>query len=106
MLRYAVGLLPNSGIFPVWTLFVNALGALIIGMLVGLSASKGMSREWELFLKPGLCGGFTTFSAFSLESYELFKAGFSGQGLLYIGLSLGLSLLGVACGIALGEKIL
>ncbi|HYD14228.1 MAG TPA: fluoride efflux transporter CrcB [Allosphingosinicella sp.] len=53
--------------FPWWTLFVNLLGSLLIGLLAGWLLRAGGSEQARLFLAVGVLGGFTTFSAFSLE---------------------------------------
>lgn len=103
--RYGVGLLPWRGSFPVSTLFINLLGAVIIGFLSGFAARRRMDGRLLLFLKTGVCGGFTTFSAFSLESVQLIAAGDRGQAALYIFLSLGGCLLGVLLGQALSRSL-
>ena len=73
--RYAVGLLPVKSDFPLLSLLVNAAGAVIIGFLAGLFARGGLTDRRLLFWKTGVCGGFTTFSAFSLEAVQLFEKG-------------------------------
>ena len=105
MLRYAISLLPYKGAFPVLTLITNILGALAIGAIAGAAARRGLSAELVLFLKTGVCGGFTTFSTFSLETYELLNQGQYGTALLYMAASLVLCLVGVAAGIFLTERI-
>ena len=98
MLRYAVSLIPVRGGFPVLTLLTNLLGALLIGFIAGAAEISAPSPGLILFAKTGLCGGFTTFSTFSLESYTLIKAGQKGTAVLYIALSVGLCLLGIWLG--------
>ena len=108
MLRYAISLLPYKGAFPVLTLITNVLGALAIGAIAGAAVRRGLSAdsaELVLFLKTGVCGGFTTFSTFSLETYELLNQGHYGTALLYMAASLVLCLAGVAAGIFLTERI-
>ena len=61
--------------------------------------------ELRLALMTGLCGGFTTFSAFSLDAADLWLRGDSGLAVAYVVASLVLCLLGVAIGIALGEAL-
>ena len=63
-LRYGISLLPYKGTFPALTLVTNVLGALVIGVIAGLAARKNLSPNLVLFLKTGVCGGFTTFSTF------------------------------------------
>lgn len=101
--RYAVGLLPVKTDFPLLTLLVNAAGAVIIGFLAGLFARGGLTGRRLLFWKTGVCGGFTTFSAFSLEAVQLFEKGRHLAGSLYILLSLLLCLAGVLAGQALSR---
>lgn len=85
--RYLIGLIPMSETmtFPIKTFGINVLGCLIIGILA-LSAAKGAnaSPQMMLFLKVGVCGGFTTFSTFALETAELIRAGSIGVALTYV----------------------
>lgn len=101
MLRYAVSCLPYRGTFPVLTLVTNLTGAVLIGLIVGLAARKSLSGNAVLFLKTGVCGGYTTFSTFSLEAYQLFLAGETAAGALYILLSV----LGCVAGVGLGTLL-
>lgn len=79
--------------FPYGTMLVNILGCLFIGVFYGLSERGNlMSPELRMFLTVGLCGGFTTFSTFSLESLSLLKDGNFFQFTLYTTLSLFLCL--------------
>ena len=71
VLRYGISLLPYKGEFPVLTLVTNVLGAFVIGCIAGMAARKDLPADLVLFLKTGVCGGFTTFSTFSLEAYTL-----------------------------------
>lgn len=74
MARYAISLIPLKTEFPFLTLITNVIGAILIGFIVGItSARDGVSKNMVLFWKTGVCGGFTTFSTFSLESYNLFE---------------------------------
>ena len=98
VLRYAVSLIPVRGGFPVLTLLTNLLGALLIGFIAGAAEISAPSPGLILFAKTGLCGGFTTFSPFSLESYGLLKARRQGAFWLYTVLSVGLCLLGIWLG--------
>ena len=98
VLRYAVSLIPVRGSFPVLTLLTNLLGALLIGFIAGAAEQRSFPPGFLLFSKTGLCGGFTTFSTFSLESYGLLKAGRQGAFWLYTVLSVGLCLLGIWLG--------
>lgn len=104
VLRYLLSLVPvpEPAGFPLVTLFINVIGALVIGVLAGLAGkAEGLSPELLLLLKVGVCGGFTTFSTFALETTNLFSGGKAGVGVLYILLSVGLCLLAVLLGKAL-----
>lgn len=88
VLRYATALLVNSKLFPYATLVVNIIGSFIIGVVFALTLREGvLSNNWKLFLATGICGGFTTFSAFSLENMGLLQSGKYGMAITYIGLS-------------------
>ena len=67
--RYAVSLIPVKTQFPVLTLATDLIGAILIGFIVGIADKKEeVSPNTVLFWKTGVCGGFTTFSTFSLEA--------------------------------------
>ena len=105
MLRYAISLIPFKGGFPVLTLITNVLGALAIGMIAGAAARKGLPQNAVLFLKTGVCGGFTTFSTFSLEAYTLLGKGHYGMAFTYMCASVIFCLAGVMGGMYMAEKI-
>lgn len=91
--------------FPLPTLLINLVGAFAIGLIAQLTAQKGIQNDnLILFLKVGVCGGFTTFSTFSLETVTLFSDGKTLLGLLYVALSIVLCLLGVLLGQWLAQK--
>lgn len=97
--RYLMGLVPYEGDFPLMTFVVNFAGAVAIGAVVEAAGGEGpLSPGATLFLKTGVCGGFTTFSTFSLETLALFEEGKLGLGALYAGGSLAACVLGVALG--------
>lgn len=77
--------------FPVGTLVVNVLGSFLMGVLFVALTKKG-GQELALFLMTGVLGGFTTFSAFSLDTLTLFERGAIGAAAFYVALSVGLSL--------------
>ena len=79
--------------FPLGTLVVNIIGCFFIGIVFGFFDKGLVSNEWKLFLATGVLGGFTTFSAFSVETFNLFREGHAGYALLYILASVLLGLL-------------
>ena len=105
-LRFAVGRLIGASAFPYATLTVNVLGSLAMGLLAGWLARHGQGGEgWRLLLGVGLLGGFTTFSAFSLEIALLIERGAMAQAALYIALSLIGGVAGLFAGLALARGI-
>ena len=95
--------------FPVGTLLVNITGSILIGALAGLSAKNNSFQAatgLRQFLMVGVCGGYTTFSAFSLQSMELFRAGEMGPALLYIASSTLLCIGGAAAGYFVAQMAL
>ena len=97
--RYAVSLIPTKTEFPVLTLLTNLLGALLIGALTGIVAKNDrISANAILFWKTDVCGGFTTFSTFSLEALALLEKKAYFLGALYIALSVAGCMIGVLCG--------
>lgn len=103
MLRYAISLIPYRGTFPVLTLITNIIGAILIGYIAGLTTQKQLPDNAVKFLKTGVCGGFTTFSTFSLEAYTLSMDGKYTQAGLYTVLSVGLCLFGIFLGMYLSR---
>ena len=89
-LRYLIGFIPlkEPFTFPVKTLFINLLGCFVIGLVAAIAAkTTSLSPRTVLFIKTGLCGGFTTFSTFALETETLIKTGHIGLAVLYVALS-------------------
>src|SRR5688572_219664 len=75
-----------GGVYPWGTFTVNIVGCFLIGLFWGFTfKSFGGNEDWKLFLMTGICGGFTTFSAFTLESIGLIRAERTGTFLLYAG---------------------
>lgn len=105
VLRYYVGVwsIRLAGpAFPWGTLTVNVVGSFIIGVLAELIARKfGGSTELRLLLMTGLVGGFTTFSAFSLDTIGLLERGEAFMAIVYVAASVGLSLATVFAGLTL-----
>jgi len=107
--RYAISVIPVQALvksqFPILTLITNLLGALLIGFIVGIAESRNVSKNMMLFLKTGVCGGFTTFSTFSLEAYNILTARNYGLCGLYVALSVAGCIAGVWCGKKLAALI-
>ncbi|GGH25289.1 putative fluoride ion transporter CrcB [Alsobacter metallidurans] len=90
--------------FPWHTLLINVAGSTAMGLLIGwlaFRADASWSQPARLFLTTGICGGFTTFSAFSLDAVFLWERGAGGAAAAYVGASVILSILGLAGGLAL-----
>ena len=108
--RYALTrfLLPASAHFPASTVLINVLGSFVIGFFGTLTVAGGrfsVPENIRMFVMVGLCGGFTTFSAFSLQSFDMMRSGMWGKALLNIGLSVVLCLLAVGMGHAIADRI-
>ncbi len=107
MLRFGTGLamlrLSGPG-FPVGVLSVNVLGSFLIGIFAVLSVQKGLMHLNPLVM-AGLLGGFTTFSAFSLEAFTLYERGQLGSAGLYVVLSVIGSLAALALGVWIARGI-
>lgn len=92
--------------FPYGTLTVNVTGSLVMGLFAGYFAFKGdASQSWRLFLMTGILGGYTTFSAFSLDTALLYERGEIALALAYVLVSVGVSVLGLFVGLALMRQL-
>lgn len=89
--------------FPLGTFLVNIIGSFLMGVLFAYLAKKGgeSGTEWRLFLATGVLGGFTTFSAFSLDAVLLWERGQTSTALFYILGSVVLSILALLAGLML-----
>ena len=90
VLRYLIGLIPitENFLFPLKTFMINVFGCILIGIIaIAVIKNIEINQQMLLFLKVGLCGGFTTFSTFALETSDLIKCGHFGIALLYVLLS-------------------
>ena len=91
--------------FPAGTLAVNLIGGLMMGVLAGTLARTGASEAWRLFLGVGVLGGFTTFSAFSLDVVTLYERGAVAVGLGYALVSVIGSVLALFAGLSLVRAV-
>lgn len=88
--------------FPMATFTVNILGCFLLGLIVGLiSKNLGVSPRLNALLVVGFCGGFTTFSTFSLESFNLGASGEILSSFIYIGASVVVGLIAVWFGLSI-----
>jgi len=104
-LRYGVVLLAQRWVapgFPVGVLGVNILGSFLMGLAVVILAQRDLGSMSPLVM-TGLLGGFTTFSAFSLEAFALWERGQAMAALGYVGLSVGLSIGALILGVWLAR---
>lgn len=108
--RHAAGrvgqwLAPHAA-FPWPTLAVNALGCLLIGWWLPALRARGEAGEpWRLLLVVGVLGGFTTYPAFSAESYELARAGQTARAAAYVAATLALGAAATALGAWLHARL-
>lgn len=93
--RYLIGLIPvqlQNG-FPVKTFLINVAGSFLIGIIAALATKNALNPKLVTFIKVGICGGFTTFSSFALETNQLIGEGHWGTALCYV-------LMSIVCGVA------
>src|SRR5271154_2963050 len=111
LLRFTIGKLMLSfdisiG-FPIGTVFINVLGSFVIGYFGTLTLQSGRfpaSDNLRLFVMVGICGGFTTFSSFSLQTFDLMRSGAWGRALANVLLSVVLCVASVAAGHLLAHQ--
>jgi fluoride exporter len=88
--------------FPFSTLIINVTGSLVMGLVAGYFAFKGdASHHWRLFFTTGILGGYTTFSAFSLDAALLYERGEISMAAIYVLGSVVLSIAGLFAGLAI-----
>ena len=88
--------------FPYGTFIINISGSTVMGLIAGYLAFQGeVTQHWRLFLMTGILGGYTTFSAFSLDAALLYERGALGLAGFYVLGSVGFSIAGLFAGLAL-----
>jgi CrcB protein len=105
--RYVIGVLalPISGHLPWGTIIINITGSFVIGLFGTLTLASGrfpVSETMRLFVMIGICGGFTTFSSFSLQTLDLMRGGALDRAAINIAASVVLCVAAVAAGHAVG----
>jgi fluoride exporter len=101
ILRYLLSLAVQNktlSLFPFGTFTVNIMGCFLIGIIWGASEKIDLSTDARLFLATGICGGFTTFSAFSQETFSLLRDGQITYAMIYILVSVVIGLLATYAG--------
>lgn len=99
--RYLIGLIPvrEGCIFPIKTFIINIMGSFLIGVIAALTAKySSLNPKMVLFIKVGICGGFTTFSSFALETSDLITDGNMNIALAYSILSVIIGVIAVFAG--------
>ena len=107
VMRYGTGLILSRAVslgIPVGVITVNIVGSFIMGVFATYAAERGMGHLSPLVM-AGFLGGFTTFSAFSLETVNLFEQGQFANGLVYILVSVIGSIMALAAGVAVARMI-
>jgi fluoride exporter len=108
VLRYLTALLVNKywhNNFPTATLITNILGCFLIGLFVGFITKNNLQNtNLNYFLITGFCGGFTTFSTFSQENYNLLQSQNPSTAALYIFASVGLGIFSVWLGLFIANS--
>ena len=85
MMRFGVYALCKTTNFPFATFLINIAGSLIIGLVLGLALKDiHFDNNWRVFLATGICGGFTTFSSFSMENFQMMQQGKYFLSVIYI----------------------
>ena len=110
LLRYSISVLalPISGRLPWGTIIINITGSFVIGLFGTLTLATGrfpVSENWRLFVMIGVCGGYTTFSSFSLQTLDLIRAGAPMRAGVNIAASVALCVSAVAVGHLLAKQV-
>jgi CrcB protein len=109
IMRYLISqaLQGSTGLFPIGTMAVNVIGSIILGALFAMQETSGevFKQSIWLFLTVGICGGFTTFSAFGLETYLLWKEKHVVEAMLYMISSMIVAPASIAIGYVIAKAI-
>ena len=109
VLRYVVNVVCPKILgadFPYHTFIINITGSTVMGLIAGYLAFKGdAAQSWRIFLMTGILGGYTTFSAFSLDTAVLYERGEIGLALFYVLGSVVLSIAGLFAGLAIVRQL-
>ena len=106
--RYGIGRLiyrPTEHM-PWGTLLINVTGSLLITLFMSAVQNRGLSQQTQAFLVAGICGGYTTFSAFSAETLALAQSGHWGRATTYAVASVVLCVLAAFAGLRLGTSVM
>ena len=90
--------------FPFATLLANILSCIVLGFIVGLNMNSGLDSKYKLLLMTGFCGGFSTFSTFTNETFSLMQSGQLYYAVANVVLSLLICLICIYLGIILGQR--
>jgi CrcB protein len=95
----------SDAAFPLGTFAVNVIGSFLLGLVVGATTLGGHHPHWYALLGTGFCGGFTTFSTFSLDTYKLVVAGSRALAFSNVAASLAAGMMAAFAGWYLAEAI-
>ena len=97
----SIGLQPWQLRFPLATLAANGLACVVLGAVLGLQVGSQMPERYRLLLATGFCGGFSTFSTFTAETWQLAQSGQTSTALINVAANMGVCVLGLLLGMKL-----
>jgi len=103
MSRFGISKIIDNQNFPYATLLANVISCIILGYLLGLTMQKTIDTKMQLLLMTGFCGGFSTFSTFSAETFKLFENNQYGLALLYVASSFTICLISIWIGLKIAQ---